>query len=207
MFHLSVRADIKRITGKLSELAYRQLPYAEVLAVNDLATDVQVAERADLKKVLDRPAPFTLNAIGIRKARKSDPRAIVYVKDKTAAYLLPYELGGLNKLNSRALLKPVNVKLNQYGNLPRNLLARLKGRANVFIGTVHGKSGPIDGVWQRIKATKGKPAGLKLLIRFSNAHPTKPILGYRKLAERVVKANFNRRFGAAMARAIATASR
>jgi hypothetical protein len=104
------------------------------------------------------------------------------------------------------LLKPINQPVNQYGNLPRNKIAQLKARADVFVGKVKGKGGvEIDGVWQRIPAAKGRPASMKLLVRFANAHPATQQLNYRQRAEDLIKANWNAEMGRALARAIATA--
>ncbi len=77
---------------------------------------------------------------------------------KTAAtYLEPFEEGGIHKLNSSALLNPKNIKLNKYGNLPRNKLSSLKNKDNVFVGELSTRYGKgVNGVWQRKKAKKVK---------------------------------------------------
>lgn len=206
MFDISVRVDVKRIERTLSDLAYKQMPFATARALTGLAKIVQAGEQDAMKSVFDRPTPFTINSVGVRPARKDNLQALVYVKDIAAAYLEPYETGGTNKLNSRALLKPVNAPLNQYGNLSKNKLAQLKAKGNTFVGKVKGKGGEmISGVWQRIPASKGKPASMKLLIRFTDAHPIKQHLDYRSRAEQLVRSNFNREMGKALAKAIASA--
>lgn len=206
MFDISVRGDVRALERQLSDLAYRQMPFATAQALTSLARIVQAGEQQAMTSIFDRPTPFTINSVGVKAARKDNLQALVFVKDIAAAYLEPYEEGGVNKLNSRALLKPVNIALNQYGNMPRTKLAQLKAKGNVFIGKVKGKGGQeIDGVWQRVKAAKGKPAGLKLLVRFADAHPIKQHLDYRSRAEQLVRSNFNREMGRALAKAIATA--
>lgn len=98
------------------------------------------------------------------------------------------------------------IQQKAYGNLPRNKVAQLKGKANVFVGKVRGKSGQeIDGVWQRIPAAKGKPASLKLLVRFEDPHPARQHFDFRKRAEQLIRANWNSEMGKALARAMATA--
>jgi len=141
----------------------------------------------------------------MQAARKDRKQAIVYVRDIAAGYLEPYEFGGPNKLGGKALIKPVNVPVNQYGNLPRKKLAQLKAKGNVFIGKVKTKAGTVDGVWQRIPPTRKQPGHLKLLLRFADAHQVKQHLGYRDRAARIISANFNAVFGKALARAMATA--
>lgn len=205
MLTLSVKADVRAFAKKLDALARKQLPFATAQAINATAEKVRDAERENMTKVLDNPTPFTLNSVAIKRATKSNSVAIVYVKPIAVQYLLPYEVGGKNKLNSRALIKPVAQKVNQYGNLPRSAMARLKGKPNVFIGKVQTKAGVVDGVWQRTKKTRGKAAGLKLMMKFEDAHDVRQHLDYRGVGKRVVVAVFRRELDAAMAKAIASA--
>lgn len=207
MIDISVRSNVKEIERKLNRLAYQQAPFATAVALTELAKQVQAAEVKNMEAVLDRPTPFTLRSIRIKPALKDMPEAMVFVQDIAAAYLEPYEFGGLNKLNSRALLKPKDVTLNAYGNLPRNLLKRLNGRKDIFIGKVKGKSGKtINGVWQRVPGV-GQQRGLKLIVVFADAHPVRQHLNYRAKAKTIVTTNFKAVFGRALAKAIATAGR
>ncbi len=219
MYDISVKTNLDQVTRKLSALAYDQLPFATAQALTQLARDVQAGERLAMQRQLDRPTPFTLRGVRIIPARKGQPWATVYVQDITARYLEPYERGGLNVLNGRALLKPIAQGLNQYGNIPKGTLARLtggraqasklvqwaarggvaprpKGRRSrsVFVGDINGTRG----VWKRV----GR--GLRLLIRFSDAHQATQRIHYRETAARIVAAGFNRRLGEALARAMAT---
>jgi hypothetical protein len=208
VIEISVRADTKKLEKTLNELAHKQLPFATAQALTALGRLVQASEKAALPSIFDKPTPFTTNSIGLIPARKDTLQATVFVKDIAAAYLAPYEFGGRNKgVGNRDLfLRPANIRLNQYGNLPRNKMAALKAKPNVFVGKIKGKNGQeIDGVWQRVKASKGKPASLKLLIRFEDTHPARQHLDYRKRAEQLVRANFNREMGKALAKAIASA--
>lgn len=207
MLDISVRFDVKSLNRKLDALTSKQLPFATAQAINAVAKRLQAAEQANMAKVLDKPTPFTLNSVSVKRANKSSLTAMVYVKDIAAAYLLPYEAGGQNKLNARALIKPVGQKVNQYGNLPRTTVRRLAAKKNVFIGKVRTSAGEVDGVWQRSKATRGKKAGLKLLVKFQDAHEAKQRLGYQDLARKLVGSSFRRELSAALARAVATANR
>lgn len=216
---ISIRAPIKDIQKTLSAFARQQIPYATALALTSLAKKVQAEETKALSQVFDRPTPFTLKAIGVKAARKSNLTATVFVKDIAASYLAPYEFGGMRKQNGRAMLNPKAAQTNQYGNLPKNLISRLKGRSDIFIGAIKTKNGSVvNGVWQRPMATaplagrKGLRGGnrtdhLKLLIRFTDTQPVKQHLGYRARAQRVVNAHFNAEFSAALAVAMASARR
>lgn len=205
MIDISVRFDVKALQKSLDAIASKQLSFATAQAINAVAKEVQAAQRVNMAKVLDKPTPFTLNSVGVRLANKSSLTAIVYVKDIAAAYLLPYEQGGRNKLNAKALIKPVDQKVNQYGNLPRTTVKRLAAKKNVFVGKVKTKAGEVDGVWQRSKAVRGRKAGLQLLIKFQDAHEATQRLGYQDLARKVVGASFRRELDAALARAMSSA--
>lgn len=218
---ISVQSNLQQIQRQFGAFIDKQLPFATATALTALGKHVQADEKKQFSRVLDRPTPFTLNAVGVKAARKSDLRAVVYVKDKAAGYLAPYESGDVQKVNGRAVLNPKASPVNQYGNLPRNLIARLKGRSDVFIGPVKTKSGEvINGVWQRpyMRGGSGKVRGnsklgrgyntsgaLKLLVRFTDPQPTTKRLGYRSTAKASIDRNFQAEFTRALARATATA--
>lgn len=205
MFTLSVKADLRKVSRSLDDMMRKQLPFAASQALNGTADLVRIAERDNMREVLDEPTPFTLNSVAVKRATKKNLVALVYVKPVAAAYLLPYQAGGKNKLNSAALLKPINAKVNQYGNLPRNMVRRLANSSNAFIGKVKTKNGVVDGVWKRTKATRGKRAGLKLMVKFEDAHEATQKLDYQKVGARVVAATFRSQLDRAMAKALATA--
>lgn len=221
MIRISVKHQLRDATRAISQFAARQVPYASALALNAVATDVQKAEQANMRRVLDRPTPFTVKSVAVRKANKRNLVATVFVKDIAARYLEPYERGGKNVLNGRAFLSPRAQPLNEYGNIPRKTIAKLAGRSDIFIGKVKTKHGFVSGVWQRshdvarVTSKTGKvrrtrkgvntSGRMKLLIAFTDAHPVRQRLRYRELAQRVVDRQFAKRFDAAMAAAIRTA--
>lgn len=231
MLSFNVHSNIKAFEKQLSALAYKQLPFATAQALTAIAKKAADAEKANEAKVLDRPRPFTQNAIRVRSATKDSQAATVFLMDLTAKYLEAYEFGGKNKLNGKALLKPVDAvqNLDQYGNLPRNFLRSLRGRKDVFVGTVQTKRGPVNGVWQRsaaegatsvpvarvgrdgkVRMGKTKKAvnttgHMKLLVKFEDAHPVRQHLDWFGVARKTVAKEFNREFGRALARAIASA--
>lgn len=223
MIDVSVRSNLKAAQSSLSALAQRQIPFATASALTALAKRVAAEERKALSRVFDRPTPFTLNAIGVRAARKTNLQATVFMKDIAASYLAPYEFGGVHKLNGRAMLVPKGTPTNQYGNLPKAVLARLKGRTDVFIGPVKTKNGDvINGVWQRpyirdnqklrgmsrmhglVNAKTNTTGKLKLLIRFTDTQEVTKHLGYMARAKVCVAAHFNEEFSRAMTQAMAS---
>ena len=230
MIDISIKANVDQISKRLNALAAAQVPFATAMALNALAKQVVEAEKTNEAKVLDRPKPFTVNSVRMVRASKNRAEARVYMMDRAAQYLSPYEFGGVNKLNSRALLKPVGAKssLDAFGNLPRNYIASLKGRSDIFIGKVKTKTGVVDGVWQRSSGPGGKATltrttktgrvivrkvtglslenagGLKLLVKFEDAHQVNQRLNWFSVAQQIVAKQFNKEFGKALAKAIAT---
>lgn len=209
MLEISVRANVKAIRRDLDNLAYRQLPFATAQALTGLAKRIRDDERREMEKVFNRPTPFTAASVGSRGATKANPVAIVYIRDIAARYLAPFTFGGTHFLGGkRGLLVPKNIPINQYGNLPRGTLARLKGRRDVFIGAIKLKSGEtLHGVWQRAswERANGSIRRLKLLVRFEDPLPVHQRFDWFGLAQRTVRRWFNAEFAAAFRRALATA--
>lgn len=189
-------AGLKELSAQIRSLQ-KQIPFATAQALTSVARKIQDAQKTALQRQLENPTPFTVNSVGSTGARRNNLQAKVFVRDVAASYLEPFEFGGQHKLNSQALLNPKNIKLNKYGNLTRSKMAQLKAKPDVFIGDIDG----VNGVWQRKKAPsrKGKKRrkrsangtrreapkrnAPKLLIRFGNALPVKPVLGYMDRAE------------------------
>ncbi|MEY0558049.1 hypothetical protein AB7334_18100 [Providencia rettgeri] len=198
----------------------KQIPFATAQALTSTVRKIENAQKVALQRNLESPTPFTVKSIKSRGARKSDLRAKVFVMNIAAEYLTPFEEGGVHKLNGSALLNPKNIKLNKYGNLPRNKLSSLKAKDNTFIGDVGGA----NGVWQRKKVKKGKkgrkriqrsPNGTrkyrkkqpmpKMLIQFGDALPVKPVLGYQDRAMKMAQALLPQEIKRAIAEAMRTA--
>ena len=183
-------ASLKDLSRQLKQLQ-KQIPFATAQAMTSVVRDIAAAQKVALGRKLQSPTPFTVNSVGAAGARKNNLRAKVFVRDVAAEYLEPFEFGGDHKLNSQALLNPKNIKLNKYGNMPRNKLSQLKAKPNVFVGEVNG----VDAVWQRRKPKKAKKKRArrsangtrrpkrkqrapKLRVRFGDALPVTPTLDY-----------------------------
>lgn len=195
-------ANLTDLSNQLRTLR-KQIPFATAQAMTSVVRKIEDAQKVAMQRNLDNPTPFTVKSVKSRGARKSDLKAKVFVMNTAAAYLEPFEIGGVHKLNGSALLNPKDIKLNKYGNLPRNKMSALKSKENTFIGDIGG----VNGVWQRKKAKKGKkgrkrlqrsPNGTrrdrkkqpmpKLLIRFGDALPVEPVLGYQDRAMKMTQA-------------------
>lgn len=210
-------STLKDLSRQLKHLQ-KQIPFATAQAMTSVVRDIAAAQKVALGRKLESPTPFTVNSVGSAGARKNNLRAKVFVRDVAAEYLEPFEFGGEHKLNSQALLNPKNIKLNKYGNMPRNKLSQLKAKPNVFVGEVNG----VDAVWQRRKPKKAKKKRArrsangtrrpkrkqrapKLLVRFGDALPVTPVLGYMDRSKAMAEALMPAALSRAIADAIKTA--
>ena len=193
---IDVRKALKPVQKRLSDLQTKQVPFATAQALTAVARLAQAEIKRELPSIFDRPTPFTINSIAVTPARNTNLTAVVFAKDIAAQYLDPYEDGGPRFLGAkRGILTPVAQRTNQYGNLPRTALARLKAKPNVFVGRIVTRTGQsISGVWQRSAGAKGKPGSLKLLIRFTDPQPVTQRLHFRERIERVVTKNIANAF-------------
>jgi hypothetical protein len=222
MFDINVRADMRRLTKDFDRLMQRQVPFATAMAINTVAVHVQKAEQQQIEETFDRPTPFTVKSVAVKKATKATRTATVYIRPVAAKYLAPYADGGTQTLpgTSRAVLNPKDTGLlNRYGGIPRNAIARLRGRSDVFVGTVTTKGGEqIDGVWQRPTRPKLRKRGrsklpqrsnttgrLKLLVRFTDPQPVKKRLPFGETAAEIINRELQPAFDKAMAAAMKTA--
>jgi hypothetical protein len=227
MLDIKITSNMKDVLRRIDAFTARQLPFVLAQGINATAVRVQVAETDNIKSTFKNPTPFTQKSVGLSKARKSAPVATIYVKKIAAAYLQPYEDGGVHKLNSRALLNPKDIRLNSYGQLPRATLGRLKARPDVFVGAIRTRGGQsVNGVWQRVAPKRGRGAGkaagrrgvnkatlaqqsprgrLKLLIRFGDALPVNKQLNFGSTAREIVDRYFPGDFQAALDQALKTA--
>lgn len=227
-------ANLNDLSRQLESIK-RQIPFATARAMTSVARQISDAQKTAMQRRLDNPTPFTVNSVRVAGATKNNLVARVYVMDTAAAYLTPFETGGVHHLNSSVLLNPKNIRLNRYGNLPRTKLAQLKAKPNTFIGNVNGVGGVwerkkskvvksrrvmargADGVmtqvgWKKRKRSKNgtrqprhKTRPPKLLLRFGEALPVQPVLGYMERANTMAKALLPEEIQKALADAMRTA--
>lgn len=230
MIAVAIAADLKPLHRAMIALSAKQIPFATSLALNDLAYGFKAETPALVADTFDTPTPFTQNAFRVIPSTKARPIAVVAAKDIQAEYLEPYVHGGSRSLGTkRGMLAPRGTRLNQYGNLPKSTMQRLKGKPNVFVGPVtFRKTGKtISGVWERGQTKRGeryKGGGdygtrgkhnvvggarttLKLLIQFEDTTPVRKHLPFEERARAYVKANAADAFSRALIRAVATARR
>ena len=194
MITVDVRVDIKRALRKLN-VGATQIPFATALALTKTAQQAQRDVTAELPKVFDRPNPFTRRGVGWEKATKQTLTSKVFIRPKVAAYLRKQITGGTYLPKKRALALPTDVEYDQYGNVRRAWLRRVRARGDVFSGTVSG----VPGLWQRT----GR--GLTLLLAYEPRAQYRPIFDFAGIVRRSVRLHLQRNVRAAVAQAMRSA--
>jgi hypothetical protein len=134
----------KRMASDVRAIS-RQAAFANVVALTRTAVEIKAAEQEEMRSVFDRPTPFTLNAIYVKAATKSDPEARVGIKDGSGVaartvppnkYLAAEVEGGGRRLKS------FEKRLQDAGAMPRGWFAvpgsaaRLDGNGNLGRGQI-----------------------------------------------------------------------
>jgi len=100
MANTTIEIDTSELSQRLADEVARQLPYASSLALNSIADKTKAALVDTMGRVFDRPTPYTLNALYVRRATKQNLEAQVRFKDATSKgtaaskYLGPEVSGG-----------------------------------------------------------------------------------------------------------------
>jgi len=78
---LDVRADLRQAERYLNGLRKDQIPFATAYALTQTAKRSQANIRQEMRRVFDRPKPYTLNGTFVIPARKNQLYAVVKLKD------------------------------------------------------------------------------------------------------------------------------
>ncbi|MHB1098523.1 MAG: hypothetical protein ACYCZR_03095 [Burkholderiales bacterium] len=152
MIEIRVMHTFPELKAWLAGIQFRQIPYATVLALNRTAARVQDAEVGEMRSVFDRPTPYTLSALRIRKASKANLTAYVepkYMATKAISadkFLAPQILGGSRKQKrfERALIAVgampegyvavpgAGARLDAYGNMSRGQIVQILSYFRAF---------------------------------------------------------------------------
>lgn len=139
--------QLRGIDQKLAN-AGDQAPFALALALTNLVNDAKTIMMAALKINLDRPVPFTEQAIGIIPATKELPVAQIFIKAQQAKYLGLEEEGGVRGPEpGMPVIVPVDITVNAYGNIPKGAISKAKATGGTFVAGKGNRLPP--GVYQR----------------------------------------------------------
>lgn len=185
----SLKRDIEQVTKQLRGLAREQIPFATSLALNQVAQDGQRRAQRQMRLLLDRPTPFTIRGVRTKRSNKRNLYAEVYLQEIQGDYLKFAIKGGSRQPKGRAIVVPVKLKLNKYGNIPRRKIKALLQRKDTFVLSNSSKAG----IYQRTRTGK-----LEMLIAFEPAASYEPRFPFHDIVIREAKV----RIGPAMRTAI-----
>lgn len=144
---ISIESELKRFEKDLTEIEKKQIPFATSVALNNTAVEAQKEAQRQMGKRLDRPTPFTKKGVRVKRSSKRNLQASVFIQDIQAEYLKYAIDGGTRKPKGRAIPVPQQIRLNKYGNMPRNKIRSLLAREDVFVIN----NDESAGIYQRMK--------------------------------------------------------
>ena len=197
---ITVRADTKKLTKHLWGIQRKQIPFATSVALNNVGKDVIKGESKEMKKVFDRPKPFTSGprAMYMKRSNKRNLVTTVGLKDIQAEYLKHQIVGGTRRPKRKAIAIPTQrIKLNRYGNMARKKINQMLSQPHLYRSMeINGTAG----IWRVYKR-----APPKLMVMWKKAARYKPIFNFQKTAEKTIKRVYRRRFNIALTKALRTA--
>lgn len=205
---ISVKSNIADVTKRLSKIQRKQIPFATSVALNDTAFGLQKEIKRQMPQKLDRPTPWTISGVQVKKSTKKNLTAVVYMagadglpkQNADRNKYIKYQVNGGTRTPKKSKI-PVpytkNMKLNKYGNMPRNKVKSLVARPDVFVGNVKG----VEGIWQRNKRNDS----IKLLVAFEPVAHYSKRLPFNRIGEGFSMNKFTPNFTRALVRALASA--
>ena len=194
---ISIKDNIKEVTKQLSRVQKKQIPFAAMLTLNDVAFMARKELRKQAEKKFENPIPFTLNGFQVVRSKLTQLTSIVFIESKRYEYMKFEVFGGTRMPKARAIVVPTSkMEVNKYGNMTKNKIKTLLGKDNVFSKTINGK----PGIWQQ-----NKDRSMTRLASYKDNAPYKPIFHFEKIVKGIVgnkiNAVFEKRIREGLARA------
>lgn len=222
---MKISVNIQGLDATKAHLAGlgKQVDYAASKALNATAQKIADAMPAELERALDKPTPFTKRGVRVlRYASKAKLEATVGFMTAQAKYMQLQIEGGTRQPGKAGLKIPAAIKLNEYGNIPRGIIAQLVAVARKEQGMKKATSRKIkvsaklDLFYGDPKDQTGKnwPRGIykiangalvPLIIFPQVAARYKPRFDFHGKAKAIVAREWQSQFDTALAEAIRTA--
>ena len=201
----------------------KQVAYAASKALNATGKKVSDAMPAEIERAIDRPTQFTKRGVRVlRYANKANLSTTVGFMTAQARYMKLQVEGGTRNPGAAGLKLPAAIKLNEFGNIPKGVIAQLISVARKENGLKKATakrvrvSAKVELFYGDPKDQKGKPwprgiykiangALIPLVIFPVTAARYKPILDFQRIAAAIVDKEWPRQFDIALADALKTA--
>lgn len=234
MIDLKLTSNLDKTAAQVSDAMQKQVPYATSIAINRIAELSKPALQAEMSRVFDRPKPYTLNSIFIKRATKSNLTATIFHGDAVASAIAPEIVGGARDskkfeliIGRWKLVPTASVKLDAYGNPSKALITQVLSQCDPerklpgspFFMVEPGQPSKLSpGIYQRqvfktkVKRKRGAPAvasgggsALIKLFEFKESVTYKQRYDMQGVVGRVVESEWPRQFPAAMDLALQSA--
>lgn len=149
---IRVTSDFDKLVTAIGDVGARHIPRATALALTRTAMDAKEELIGEMQRDFDRPTSFTLNSLWVEMATKTNPVAVVKVKENAPKgtpaikYLAPEIYGGGRRIKrfERALqaagLMPSGMyampgaacPLDGYGNVSPAFIVRMMSQLRAF---------------------------------------------------------------------------
>lgn len=120
--------EVKGLSAAIARLAGlgKQIPFAASVALNATGKAVVDAMPDEIERAIDKPTAFTKKGVSIlKKSTKYSLETTVGFKRIQAKYMELQIAGGTRQPGRAGLKIPAAIQLNQYGNIPRGVIAQL----------------------------------------------------------------------------------
>ena len=126
---MKLSVDVRGMEAVKAHLAgvEKQVAFAASVALNATAKKVVDAMPAKIERAIDRPVPFTKRGVAILGpgARKDRLEVKVGFRRAQAKYMTYQVEGGLRNPGPAGLKLPSAINLNEFGNIPKGIIAKL----------------------------------------------------------------------------------
>lgn len=199
MTDFAIDVRLPEIHDRLDKLARQQIPFATALALTWTANEARDQVKAGLPSRFVIRSTWLERGIRTTPASKRQPQAVVYSRDP---FMVKQERGATKRPRAQFTALPRKIRRNQKQRITRSKRpAQILKRPNTFIQNLPGKTDRA-GIFQRV-GRKGRPRLLYVLD--PRPMEVKPRFEFAKTVERVVTRRYDKNFGKALARALATA--
>lgn len=193
---ISIQSDLKRFEKDLTDIEKKQIPFATSLALNNTAIEAQKEAQRQMGRRLDRPTPFTKRGVNVKRSSKYKLQASIFIQDIQAEYLKYAIEGGTRRPKGKAIPIPQGIRLNQFGNMPRNKIKQLLARDDVFVINNDDSAG----IYQRMRN-----GTFKLLASFHSEAKYKARYPFEDIVRKEVGKRFRAFMKQSLDKALATA--
>lgn len=200
---ITITTDIIKLSGKLTNLAAKQIPFATQEAVNRLAFAAQGQVKADLDKHFTIRRPWVGKRINVNKAHKSTWPFVSAEVGTQDEFMARQELGGTKSgMNGGRVAIPKAARPNPKVTTPQRAWpGKLRSSKRRKFFTITSNQGNTL-IMQRFGRGRGD---IKTFYMLTRSVKVQKRWNFVQTIEARVAGNWDREFGRALAYAIATA--